>query len=83
MSEALIRHLYQFGDFTVDREQKVLLRNGTPQPLTPKAFDTLLMLVEHAGQIVEKEAQRRTFSGDGTSSRIGPISNDSSKADFC
>jgi len=38
MSEAFIRHLYQFGDFTVDREQKVLLRNGTPQPLTPKAL---------------------------------------------
>ena len=56
MSEALIRHLYQFGDFTVDRDQKVLLRKGTPQPLTPKAFDTLIMLVEHAGQIVEKEA---------------------------
>lgn len=45
---------YRFEDFTLDREQRVLLRRGTPLPLTPKAFDTLLVLVENCGRIVEK-----------------------------
>ena len=40
-----INHFYRFGEFTVDSDQKVLLRNGEPLPLTPKVFDTLLILV--------------------------------------
>ena len=47
---------YRFGEFTVDADQKVLLRNGTPLPLAPKIFDTLLILVENSGRIVEKDA---------------------------
>ena len=50
-----ICHFYQFGEFTVDCEQKVLLRSGAPLPLAPKVFDTLLILVENGGRIVEKE----------------------------
>ena len=50
-----IRQFYSFGDFTVDSDQKVLLRQGKPLPLTPKVFDTLLILVENRGRIVEKE----------------------------
>jgi len=50
-----IKRLYRFGDFMVDSDQKVLLRQGTPTPLTPKVFDTLLVLVENSGRIVEKE----------------------------
>jgi len=53
---AALQHSYRFGEFTVDAEQKVLLRKGAPLPLTPKVFDTLLILVENAGRIVEKEA---------------------------
>ncbi len=49
-------HFHHFDDFTVDSEQKVLLRNGAPLPLAPKVFDTLLILVEDGGRIVEKEA---------------------------
>src|SRR5262249_39848625 len=41
---------------TVDCDQKVLFRNGSPLPLAPKVFDTLLILVEKGGRIVEKEA---------------------------
>lgn len=51
----LIRHLYQFGDFAVDADQRVLLRHGKPVPLTPKVFDTLLILIESAGQLIAKE----------------------------
>lgn len=50
-----IKHLYRFGEFTVDGDQKVLLRNGSPLPLAPKVFETLLVLVGNSGRIVEKE----------------------------
>ena len=53
---AALHYSYRFGEFTVDAEQKVLFRNGAALPLTPKVFDTLLILVENAGRIVEKEA---------------------------
>ena len=32
------------------------MRNGELVPLTPKALETLLFLVEHHGHIVEKKA---------------------------
>lgn len=50
-----INHLYQFGTFLVDADQRVVLREGKPVPLTPKVFETLLVLIEHRGRIVEKE----------------------------
>ena len=46
---------YRFGDFIVDTDQKVLLRQGKALPLTPKLFETLLILVENSGRIVQKE----------------------------
>ena len=49
------KHFYRFGDFAVDSDQKVLLRKGKPLSLTPKVFDTLLILVENSGRIVKKE----------------------------
>jgi Tol biopolymer transport system component/DNA-binding winged helix-turn-helix (wHTH) protein len=53
---AKIQRVYRFGEFTLDAEQRVLLRNGSPLSLTPKVFDTLLILVENGGRIVEKDA---------------------------
>src|SRR5438876_3496868 len=50
-----INHFHRFGEFTVDGDQKVLLRNDSPLPLAPKVFDTLLILVDNGGRIVEKE----------------------------
>jgi len=46
---------YRFGDFIVDTDQKVLLRHDKALPLTPKLFETLLILVENSGRIVPKE----------------------------
>jgi DNA-binding winged helix-turn-helix (wHTH) protein len=54
MSRA-IRQSYRFGEFAVDADQKVLLFRDKPRPLTPKVFDTLLILVENSGRIVQKE----------------------------
>ena len=54
MSES-INHFYEFGPFRIDRIKRRLLRGGTMISLTPKAFETLLTLVDHSGQIVEKD----------------------------
>ncbi|HZE71511.1 MAG TPA: winged helix-turn-helix domain-containing protein [Pyrinomonadaceae bacterium] len=51
-----MKHFYRFEDFTVDTDQRILLCQGKPLPLTPKVFATLLILVENSGRIVEKEA---------------------------
>ena len=48
-------HLYAFGPFRLDSREGVLLREGKPVALTPKAFETLVALVENAGHILEKE----------------------------
>src|SRR6185295_19472298 len=45
---------YEFGPFRVDTAKRVLLREGEPVSLSPKAFDTLIVLVQHAGEVVEK-----------------------------
>lgn len=49
------KHFYDFGNFRVDPDERVLLCNGMPLPLTPKAFHMLLILVENHGHIVEKQ----------------------------
>ncbi|HXG68596.1 MAG TPA: winged helix-turn-helix domain-containing protein [Blastocatellia bacterium] len=46
---------YEFGPFRLDTVKRLLLRDGEPVQLAPKAFDTLLALVENAGQVVEKD----------------------------
>ncbi|MFL6277689.1 MAG: winged helix-turn-helix domain-containing protein, partial [Blastocatellia bacterium] len=49
------KHFYDFASFRVDARERVLLRDGQPVPLTPKVFDTLLLLVENRGRTVTKE----------------------------
>jgi len=47
--------IYEFGDFRVDAGRRLLLRlDGRTLPLTPKVFDTLLYLVQHANAVLEK-----------------------------
>jgi len=50
-----VNHIYEFGEFRVETAERLLLRNGTPIPLTPKAFDTLLVLVKSGGHLLGKE----------------------------
>ena len=47
---------YRFGDFCLDAAERRFLRCGVAIPLAPKVFDTLLMLVENPGHLIEKEA---------------------------
>lgn len=46
--------LYQFGPFHLDPVSRLLLRQGEPVPLMPKAFEMLLVLVENSGRVMEK-----------------------------
>jgi DNA-binding winged helix-turn-helix (wHTH) protein/Tfp pilus assembly protein PilF len=50
---------YEFGAFRVDPGKRLLLREGQPVPLTAKAFDTLLVLVENQGRVLEKDELMR------------------------
>jgi Tol biopolymer transport system component/DNA-binding winged helix-turn-helix (wHTH) protein len=47
-------HFYEFGPFRLHVAERLLLRDGEIVALTPKAFDLLLALVEHHGQLLEK-----------------------------
>ena len=46
---------YEFGPFRLDPVQQQLFENDKPVSLTPKAFDTLRVLVENHGRLVSKE----------------------------
>lgn len=46
---------YEFGDFTLDPEQKRLLREGRNVPLQPKVFDMLTAFVEKQGRLISRE----------------------------
>ena len=48
-------HFYDFGSFRVDPAQRVLLRDGRPVALQPKAFEILLFLVRNPGRLITKE----------------------------
>src|SRR6516162_2659401 len=57
-------HLYEFGPFVLDTAQHALLRNGEPVPLTPKTYDTLLVLVRNSGKMLSKEELMNTLWPD-------------------
>jgi DNA-binding winged helix-turn-helix (wHTH) protein len=49
------KSLLEFGSFRLDTFQRLLFSGDQLVPLTPKAFDTLQVLIEADGRIVEKE----------------------------
>src|SRR5215207_11675101 len=49
------KQVYEFANFRLDFSEKVLLQDGMPIPLTPKVFDTLVILIENAGRLLEKD----------------------------
>ena len=54
-----VKRSYEFGPFRLDPEDRTLSRDGELVPLTIKAFDTLLVLVENAGQLLSKDEMMR------------------------
>lgn len=49
------KHLYVFGAFKLDPQQKILLRDEERIPLHPKTFATLLALLECNGEVISKD----------------------------
>jgi eukaryotic-like serine/threonine-protein kinase len=47
--------VYEFGPFRMDPYKQILLRGGQVIAVTPKAFETLLVLVRSRGEVVSKE----------------------------
>jgi DNA-binding winged helix-turn-helix (wHTH) protein/TolB-like protein/Tfp pilus assembly protein PilF len=46
---------FKFGDFVLVPKERLLLCGGEPVPLTPKAFDLLVVLVRRSGHLVTKD----------------------------
>jgi DNA-binding winged helix-turn-helix (wHTH) protein len=46
--------LYEFGPFCLDPAERKLLRGNEIVVLTPKAFDTLVLLVRNSGHLLER-----------------------------
>jgi DNA-binding winged helix-turn-helix (wHTH) protein len=62
MSEPAVGIGYRFGDFILDVERRLLSRlDGTPLPLPAAAIDTLVYLVERAGELVDKDSLARAI----------------------
>src|SRR5215813_10341969 len=47
--------IYEFDDFRIDAGKRLLWHCGKPLALAPKAFDTLLYLVQNAGKTIAKD----------------------------
>ena len=55
---------YRVGQFLLDASDRTVRSNGTIHALTPKEFDFLLLLVEHPGEVVDKEKLYSTLWPD-------------------
>jgi DNA-binding winged helix-turn-helix (wHTH) protein/TolB-like protein len=49
------RVLYEFGKFRLEPAEHLLLRDGKPVALTPKAFDILCVLAQSGGHLLSKD----------------------------
>jgi Tol biopolymer transport system component/DNA-binding winged helix-turn-helix (wHTH) protein len=49
------RELYEFGCFRLEPTERKLMRGNEVVVLTPKAFDTLVLLVRNSGHLLEKD----------------------------
>jgi DNA-binding winged helix-turn-helix (wHTH) protein/Tol biopolymer transport system component len=50
-----IPEIYEFGPFRLEPAERKLLRGNEVVALTPKAFDTLQLLVRNSGHLLEKD----------------------------
>jgi eukaryotic-like serine/threonine-protein kinase len=55
---------WEFEGFQVMTEMRLLLAGGTPVPLTSKAFDTLVILIENRDRVVTKDELLRSVWPD-------------------
>lgn len=57
-------HIYEFDEFRLDADQRVLLRAGEPLALTPRVFDTLLYFVQNHNRVIVKDELMRAIWAD-------------------
>src|ERR1700678_2338839 len=58
------KQFYEFGPFRIDPDKGLLLRDDQLIPLQPKAFETLLVLVQNSGTVVLKNDLMKTLWPD-------------------
>jgi DNA-binding winged helix-turn-helix (wHTH) protein/tetratricopeptide (TPR) repeat protein len=58
------KHLLEFGPFRMDLDERVLMRDRETITLSPKAFETLLVLVQHSERVVLKDDLMKTLWPD-------------------
>ena len=58
------QHFYDFGPFRADALKHVLLHEGATLALTPKAFETLLVLLQNSGRALGKDELLKTIWPD-------------------
>lgn len=68
------KRLYEFGPFRLDVAERLLRCHQVGVPLPPKTFDTLVVLVENSGRLLEKDELIRllwpdSFVEDGSLAR--------------
>src|SRR5919108_6494357 len=55
MTNGKSRRSYSFGEFRVDAQERLLFKADREIPLTPKVFDTLLVLIENCSHVLTKK----------------------------
>jgi eukaryotic-like serine/threonine-protein kinase len=58
------KHFYEFGSYRVDPEQRILLHENRPVQLQPKAFETLLVLIQNSQKVVLKDELMKSLWPD-------------------
>jgi DNA-binding winged helix-turn-helix (wHTH) protein len=53
--------VYKFGPFRLEPAERKLSRNNEPVVLTPKAFETLVLLVRNSGHLLDKDELIKTL----------------------
>lgn len=66
---------YEFGDYSLSPAERQLSRGDRPIALTPKAFETLLALVERENRLVTKDELMEIIWGDVIVEEIGLTRN--------
>ena len=64
MAQKVEKVIYRFGRFEINAGESLLLREGEVVPLTPKIFETLLLLVKNDGRMLTKDEIMETVWAD-------------------
>ena len=70
-----VNDFYDFGEFRLDPVRRVLRRGSETVAVTPKAFDTLLVLIEGRDRVMEKDELMRRVWPDAIVEEVGLAKN--------